>query len=149
MTASDPHDETGRLFAEHRDRLRNMVQVRMDPRLRGRLDASDVVQEAYAEAVRRLPDYRQSPDMPFYLWLRFLTGQKLLQMHRRHVDAKPRRLAQFLQELQTLRMEGIVRDVGLGHEEHPPRLVYNESPGPLGSFPADLRTLVVLAHRVD
>jgi RNA polymerase sigma-70 factor, ECF subfamily len=78
------------LLARHRDRLRRMVELRMDPRLAGRVDASDVVQEAIAEAARRMPDYlRQSP-MPFYPWLRRLAWQRLLDLHRRHVVASRR-----------------------------------------------------------
>ena len=80
----------GALVAECRARLRRMVEIRMDPRLRGRLDASDVVQDACAEAVSRLPDWLDGEDMPLHLWLRFLTGQKLLQLHRHHLGAEMR-----------------------------------------------------------
>jgi RNA polymerase sigma-70 factor (ECF subfamily) len=64
-----------------------MIGVRMDPTLRGRIDASDVIQETYVEVAERLPRYLEQQEMPFFLWVRFLTGQKLLQIHRRHVDA--------------------------------------------------------------
>src|ERR1700693_2990229 len=45
------------LFARHRDRLRRMVEMRLDTRLQARLDASDVVQEAYVEVIGRLEEY--------------------------------------------------------------------------------------------
>jgi RNA polymerase sigma-70 factor (ECF subfamily) len=62
-----------------------MVALRMDRRVRQRVDPSDVLQEAYIEAAQRLPAYAaEQGHMPLYLWLRFLTGQKLLQMHRKH-----------------------------------------------------------------
>ncbi len=77
----------GELLEEYRPRLARMIGVRMDPTLRGRVDASDVIQEAYVEVAERLPRYLESRDMPFFLWVRFLTGQKLLQIHRRHVEA--------------------------------------------------------------
>jgi RNA polymerase sigma-70 factor (ECF subfamily) len=80
----------GALLARHRDRLRRMVALRLDQRVQRRLDASDVVQEAYVEASRRLPEYVQQPTMPFFLWLRFLTGQKLLELHRHHLGAQMR-----------------------------------------------------------
>src|SRR5262245_45513023 len=76
-----------------RARLRRMVEIRMDPRLRGRLDASDVVQDACTEAVARLPEWLAATggdEMPLHLWLRFLTGQKLLQLHRHHLGAEMR-----------------------------------------------------------
>jgi RNA polymerase sigma-70 factor (ECF subfamily) len=67
-----------------------MIALRMDRRLQGRLDASDVLQEAYLEAARRLPDYAREPGMPFFLWLRFLTGQKLVELHRHHLGVRMR-----------------------------------------------------------
>jgi RNA polymerase sigma-70 factor, ECF subfamily len=64
----------GELLARHRDRLRRMVALRLDRRLQGRVDASDIIQEAMLDASRRLAEYRQNPTMPFFLWLRYLTG---------------------------------------------------------------------------
>jgi len=80
----------GRLFERHRDRLRQMVRLRLDRRLYGRLDPSDVLQEAYLDLARRLPEYAANPALPFYLWLRSLTGQRLIDLHRRHLGAKMR-----------------------------------------------------------
>jgi len=78
------------LFARHRERLLRMVQMRLDWRLQGRVDASDVIQDACLEAARRLPDYLREPRMPLFLWLRFLVGERLLIVHRRHLGAKAR-----------------------------------------------------------
>lgn len=80
----------GEIVAAQRDRLRAMVALRLDPRLRGRLDASDVVQDACAEAVTRLPEWLDGEEMPFHLWLRFITGQKLVQLHRHHLGTEMR-----------------------------------------------------------
>jgi len=80
----------GRLFDEHRDRLKLMVRLRMDQRLRGRIDASDILQEAYVEAFERFPDFLQDRPMPLFLWLRFIAVQKLHLMHRRHLGTKAR-----------------------------------------------------------
>jgi RNA polymerase sigma-70 factor (ECF subfamily) len=82
------------VFESHRDRLRQMVRLRLDRRLQGRLDPSDVLQEAYLDFARRLPDYAREPDMPFYLWLRFLTGQRLIDLHRQHLGAQMRSAGQ-------------------------------------------------------
>jgi RNA polymerase sigma-70 factor (ECF subfamily) len=78
------------LFNRHRDRLKQMVRLRLDRRLQGRIDPSDVLQEAYLDLAKRLPEYSQKPAMPFFLWLRFLTGQKLIDLHRHHLGAKMR-----------------------------------------------------------
>jgi RNA polymerase sigma-70 factor (ECF subfamily) len=58
------------LLAAHRDHLRGAVALRLDPRLRSRVDESDVVQEAYLVAARRLADYQARRPMGFRLWLR-------------------------------------------------------------------------------
>ena len=78
------------LFARHRERLRRMVRLRLDRRLQGRLDASDVLQEAHLEVVRRAGEYIKRPTMPPFLWLRFLTGQALLALHRHHLGVRMR-----------------------------------------------------------
>jgi RNA polymerase sigma-70 factor (ECF subfamily) len=78
------------LFERHRRRLRKMVALRMDRRLQGRIDPSDVIQEAYIEAYQRLADYLREPPASFFLWLRYLSGQKLLECHRRHLGRKVR-----------------------------------------------------------
>ncbi len=80
----------GTLLGQHRDRLRRMVALRLDRRLQGRIDPSDVIQEAYLEASVRLAEYLRDPSMPFFLWLRFLTGQKLVTLHRHHLGVQMR-----------------------------------------------------------
>lgn len=79
-----------RWSAEFRERLRAMVEVRMTPRLASRLDPSDVVQEALVEAAQRFDDYRQNPILSPYLWLRFLTLQRLNILYRRHLQTRKR-----------------------------------------------------------
>src|SRR5947209_8629910 len=66
------------LFDRHRDRLRRMVQVRLDRRLQGRIDPSDVLQEAQIDVLRRAGEYVAHPTMPPFLWLRYLTAQRLM-----------------------------------------------------------------------
>ena len=78
------------LFEQARPRLRQMVRLRLDRRLQGRLDPDDVLQEAYLDFARRLPEYAADPRMPFFLWLRFLTGQKLTDVHRHHLGTRMR-----------------------------------------------------------
>jgi RNA polymerase sigma-70 factor, ECF subfamily len=78
------------ILTPYRKRLRRMVALRLDRRLQGRVDASDVIQDAMLEASRRLAEYRQDPTMPFFLWLRYITGQRLLEQHRRHLGAQGR-----------------------------------------------------------
>jgi RNA polymerase sigma-70 factor (ECF subfamily) len=82
------------LFARYRERLRQMVRLRLDRRLQGRLDPSDVLQEAFLDFARRLPEYAANPSLPFFLWLRGLTGQRLIDLHRQHLGAKMRDAAQ-------------------------------------------------------
>jgi RNA polymerase sigma-70 factor (ECF subfamily) len=78
------------LLEHYRDRLRRMVDLRLDPRLYGRIDASDVIQEGYLDAVRRLEEFVRDRSTPFYLWLRFLVAQQVQAQHRRHLGAQAR-----------------------------------------------------------
>jgi RNA polymerase sigma-70 factor, ECF subfamily len=78
------------LFDRYRDRLKHMVRLRLDRRLAGRLDASDVLQEAFIEASKRLVPRPREREMPAFLWLRLVTGQKLTDLHRHHLGAKMR-----------------------------------------------------------
>ena len=78
------------LFTRYRDRLRRMVDLRLDRRLLGRVDASDVVQEGYVDAVQRLPDYLADPQLPLFLWLRFVVGDRLGKIHRQHLGTQAR-----------------------------------------------------------
>jgi RNA polymerase sigma-70 factor, ECF subfamily len=80
----------GELFAHYRERLHRMVRLRLDRRVAGRLDPSDVLQDAYLDVARRFPEYAAAPDVPFYVWLRALTGQRLIDLHRRHLGARMR-----------------------------------------------------------
>src|SRR5262245_56316248 len=80
----------GALFAHYRDRLRKMVRLRLDRRLSGRIDTSDVLQEVYLDVARRVPEAAGAPTVPFYIWLRALTGQRLVDLHRHHLGAQMR-----------------------------------------------------------
>jgi len=78
------------LLARHRDRLRRMVEIRLDTRLQARLDASDVVQDAYVDVAGRLDEYLRDPKLPLFLWLRLVVGERLLRLHRYHLGAQMR-----------------------------------------------------------
>lgn len=80
----------GELFDLHRDRLRRMIDLRMDRRLQGRLDPSDVLQEAFVEFAQALPKYAENPEAPFFVWLRCIAGRKLHALHRKHLGTKMR-----------------------------------------------------------
>jgi RNA polymerase sigma-70 factor (ECF subfamily) len=89
LAGGDPR-AVAEAFARYRARLRRMVKLRLDRRLQGRVDPSDVLQEAYLDVARRAAEYVANPTMPFYLWLRFLTGQRLLVIHRQHLGTRMR-----------------------------------------------------------
>ncbi len=78
------------LFSRYRNRLRKMVRLRLDRRVQGRIDPSDVLQQAYLDLAKELPKYRENPSIPFFLWLRMVTGQCLMRMHRRHLGTRMR-----------------------------------------------------------
>jgi RNA polymerase sigma-70 factor (ECF subfamily) len=78
------------LYSLHRARLRRWVELHLDPRLRGRLSPSDVLQEVYLAAEQRLDHFRDRTEMPFAVWVRLLAGQRLVEAHRRHLGAAAR-----------------------------------------------------------
>ncbi len=80
----------GEIFTRHRQRLRRMVEMRLDHRLQARIDPSDVVQDAYAEVVVRLEKYVADPRFPLFLWLRLVVGERLMKVHRHHLGAQMR-----------------------------------------------------------
>jgi RNA polymerase sigma-70 factor (ECF subfamily) len=81
------------LLVRHRQRLRQMVAVRLDRRVSARVDPSDVVQEALAEADRKLSDYLKQRPIPFYPWLRQIAWERLMKVHRRHLRTHMRSAA--------------------------------------------------------
>lgn len=119
--AGDQHAWT-LLLTQHRERLRCLVAVRMDRRLRGRVDPSDVIQEACLVAAKQLPTYAANPQLPFYLWLRWLTGQRLTDQHRRHLGAQAREAAREISLYQGAFPEATSADLAaafLGHMSTP------------------------------
>jgi RNA polymerase sigma-70 factor (ECF subfamily) len=100
-TPGDPTDPIDRLrgggrgalaelFDKHRDRLRRMVELRIDARVRGRLDPSDVLQEAFLDVARDLDSYLADPKLPPLLWLRLHVGRRLTTLHRKHLGTRMR-----------------------------------------------------------
>src|SRR5437870_3130549 len=88
-SAGDPAAREA-LLMRYRQRLRQMIAVRMDRRLAARIDPSDVVQEALTEASQKLPAYLAQRPLPLYPWLRQLAWERLIEVHRRHVYAQKR-----------------------------------------------------------
>jgi RNA polymerase sigma-70 factor (ECF subfamily) len=104
----------GQLFARHRAYLRRLVELRLDPRLRARVDPSDVVQEAHLEALNRLPAYLERPALPFRLWLRQIASDRALKARRHHLGAARRSLGREvpLPEESSLVLAGRLLDGG-------------------------------------
>src|SRR6184192_4260538 len=88
--AAGDTEAVNELFTLYRDRLRAMVRLRLNRRLQGRVDPSDVLQEAYLEVCKGFAEYARAPALPFFLWLRHVTGQKLIAVHRQHLGAQVR-----------------------------------------------------------
>jgi RNA polymerase sigma-70 factor (ECF subfamily) len=89
MRGGDPR-ALGDLFAAHRARLRRTVELRMDWRLQSRLDASDVLQDAFLDATARVEKYLAEAKLPPFLWLRLIVGERLTTIHRRHLGTRMR-----------------------------------------------------------
>ncbi|MEX0937522.1 MAG: sigma-70 family RNA polymerase sigma factor [Pirellulales bacterium] len=78
------------LFSLQRDRLWRTVHFRLDRRLAGRVDADDVLQEAFLAATARIHHYLEDPAVSMFVWLRAIVMQTLIDVHRRHIGAQMR-----------------------------------------------------------
>lgn len=87
--AGDPQ-ALGDLLEQSRERLLQIVSFRMDQRLRSRIDPTDVVQDAFMEATKRIGEGKRDDRIPFFLWMRLLTLQRLAELHRKNLGAKAR-----------------------------------------------------------
>jgi RNA polymerase sigma-70 factor (ECF subfamily) len=83
-------DAWGALLLLHQERLKSIVAFRLDPRLRGRIDAADVIQEAFIAATARRAEFFQQASQPLFLWLRWMVANTLLELHRHHLGAQMR-----------------------------------------------------------
>jgi RNA polymerase sigma-70 factor (ECF subfamily) len=92
-------DAANELFSLYEARLRRMVAFRLDKRLTARIDPSDVVQDAMGEAHRRLAEYVDQQEVPFYPWLRAIAWNKLIDTYRRHVLAERRSVGREVVQL--------------------------------------------------
>ena len=93
LRAGDPQ-ALGNLFQRHRDRLHRMIELRIDERLRGRVDASDVLQESFLDLEKRMDSYLKDPRLPVFLLLRLVVSDRLAMVHRRHLGTRMRDAAQ-------------------------------------------------------
>jgi RNA polymerase sigma-70 factor (ECF subfamily) len=103
------HGARSQLLERHRERLASLVALRMDRRLSSRLDPSDVVQEALLVANDRLPEFARHRSVPFYIWLRQLTLDRLVEQHRRHIWAKRRSVRREQAEVARLSEESMAQ----------------------------------------
>lgn len=78
------------LFSMHRPRLWKTVHFRLDRRLRGRVDPDDLLQEAYLAAAQRIEHFTGEGSTSFYVWLRMIVTQTMIDIHRRHLGAQMR-----------------------------------------------------------
>lgn len=90
------------LLGKYRDRLRNLIRLRLDARLSARVDPSDVIQEAMVDAHRQLSQFAIERPLPFYPWLRQVTLSRLAQVHRFHLQAQRRSAHREAEEFSVL-----------------------------------------------
>ncbi|MDE0862779.1 MAG: sigma-70 family RNA polymerase sigma factor [Rubripirellula sp.] len=83
-------DALATVFSTYRERLRRIIQFRMDYRIAGRVSDSDVLQDTFIAAAKRLPHFSKQKDIPAFLWLRLLVNQQLIDVHRQHLQAEMR-----------------------------------------------------------
>jgi RNA polymerase sigma-70 factor (ECF subfamily) len=90
LAAGGDMDAWGTLLARHQERLVGVITFRLDPRLRGRIDAADVMQETFIAATARRAEFFEQSTQSLFLWLRWMVGNTLLELHRHHLSAQMR-----------------------------------------------------------
>jgi RNA polymerase sigma-70 factor, ECF subfamily len=88
--AEGDKESLGRLLTRHEERLRRLIAFRLDQRLQGRIDPSDVIQEVHIEVAEHLTEYQKQASLPFFLWLRGVAANKLRELHRHHLGTQMR-----------------------------------------------------------
>ncbi len=106
LLAGDPGG-LAKAFSVYGQRLKQAIKLRLDRRLRGRLDESDVMQEAFLAAVRDLPAYSCAPNVTVFVWLHRLTTRRLTDLHREHLDAGRRSILREAMSLNAPRDGGL------------------------------------------
>ena len=94
MLKSGDADAIAEVFSRHRDKLQRMVRFRLDRSLYGRVDTADVLQDVWLETSRRIEDYTSNPAVPFFVWIRQIAYQTIIDLHRRHLGAQKRNVSQ-------------------------------------------------------
>lgn len=138
------------ILQDHGPRLRRIVRLRLDPRLAGLVDPSDVLQDAYKLVLDRLPQYLDQPKVSFFLWLRYLVGDALSRVHRQQLRVKKRRPANGVHpfpEASSVNLAGLL----VGREKSPVSEAILEERrrrviAALDSLPTDDREVLVLRH---
>jgi RNA polymerase sigma-70 factor, ECF subfamily len=139
------------LFKRHRGPLRRAIAMRLDRRLAARVDASDVLQETYLEAFRRLPKYLQQEAMPFYLWLHWIAREKVLALHRHHLRTEKRAVTYEAPLLPADSSATFVSIIIAGHEPSPSQVLAKAELAEylrlaLGRLDDDERDLILWRH---
>jgi len=139
------------LFRRNQARLLQAIALRMDRRVAARVDASDVLQETYLEAFKRLPRYLQQKPMPFYLWLCWIAREKVLALHRRHLGAEKRTVTHEAPLLPADSSATFVSAVIAGHEPSPSQALAKAELAErlrlaLGQLDDDERDLILWRH---
>ncbi|MEO1616081.1 MAG: sigma-70 family RNA polymerase sigma factor [Planctomycetota bacterium] len=86
------HDAFVKLFELKRSQLATEATRKLGPQLQRRIDASDVLQEVFLEANRRLEELAET-DVPLVAWLRILLRQKVIDFQRMHLGASKRAMS--------------------------------------------------------
>jgi len=94
LLTSGDENKIAEVFSQYEEKLQRMVRFRLDRRLYGRVDTADVMQDVWMEASRRIEDYTSNPAVPFFIWVRQIAWQLIIDLHRRHLGAQKRNVSQ-------------------------------------------------------
>lgn len=95
----------GRALEEHRSRLLVMLRQRIDPTLQPRIDAEEILQEAYLAARAKWGRTGRDPAMTTYAWLYRIARDTLIEVWRKQTrDCRDVRLELTFPEHSSIQM---------------------------------------------
>jgi RNA polymerase sigma-70 factor (ECF subfamily) len=137
------------LFGRHREALRWSVELRLDAKLRARVDPSDIVQETHLEAYQRLEDYLTRRPMPFRLWLRKTAYERLLKVQRHHMKTARRAVSREIplpEHSSILLADQLLADVPTPSQEIAKGELAQRLRGALMQLPAPQREVLLMRN---
>ena len=145
-------DALGELLQLYRNYLALLARLHIDPRLQGKVDASDLVQETFLKAHRNFGQFRGNTEEELVSWLRQILTNNLANLVRHYLGLKRRDVRLERQLAAEMDRSSRLMDGGLiAPGSSPSRQAFRREQAVLladvlKQLPADYREVLILRH---